>query len=369
MNEKAAPKQTVKLLVAWWPGEHDTLMSGLPTLATAILYSDAVTVLCPESDDFLEMRDYSDFSAAGGPPVDTLTLDQQQPLPDRGGFGPVFPDVWDELRAAYEEAGRSALASGDTAAAGHALACLDVIEDGDTSRLGRDPELRPLVSSYEIRNAAGRFDVWDDVHAALLAGYLSAMAAETHTYAILDDPTGRLRGSVTSSSWDQFMKTRGREAGLSAHVLRQLPSPKRDSWDAIAAAREGLDEPLSRFQTALAKLATTGDTDPLSKEFDAYAETAWRTEILPALDELEALVREAGLREVFFRDVLGDLKTYAGPAVGLAAALGGDLPALVSGMAGATPVVGSAYAKVRARRQRMASHEYFFYQQVATRLA
>jgi hypothetical protein len=84
-----------------------TLRRRLPTLLPALLYGDAVTVICPESDDVMEMHDYGDvYRAANGGATEYLgersrfqimSVEAAYPSEDdpggRAAMEPLVPDV------------------------------------------------------------------------------------------------------------------------------------------------------------------------------------------------------------------------------------------------------------------------------------
>jgi hypothetical protein len=165
---------------------------------------------------------------------------------------------------------------------------------------------------------------------------------QPHSYALLDDSERVLNQHARDEAAEQIRSwaaVRSREASLSATVLRRLPSPNAaEPWDVIADIRMHLQPSLRRFRAAMSEISTAAEAHPLEEDFDAYAEHVWRSRIAPALNELDELVREASIRSVFFGDVLGDLSSYAGPVIGIGAALSQALPALASAaIAAASP--------------------------------
>ena len=72
------------------------------TLLPALLYADRVTLICPESDDVMEMSDFSDLYDAfdGGSArgyEDVLDLVSMEAGNADGT--PIFPETWDGLAA------------------------------------------------------------------------------------------------------------------------------------------------------------------------------------------------------------------------------------------------------------------------------
>jgi hypothetical protein len=97
----------------WAPGgglshEEATLRRRLPTLLPALIYGDAVTAICPEADDVMEMHDFGDvYRAANGGSDEYLgersyfqimSLDAAYPSEDdddeEAAVEPLVPFVW-----------------------------------------------------------------------------------------------------------------------------------------------------------------------------------------------------------------------------------------------------------------------------------
>jgi hypothetical protein len=147
-------------------------------------------------------------------------------------------------------------------------------------------------------------------------------------------------------------------------ILKMLTEP----WDVVADIRMHLQPSLRRFRAAMSEISTAAEAHPLEEDFDAYAEHVWRSRIAPALNELDELVREASLRSVFLGDVLGDLSSYAGPVIGIGAALSQALPALASAAIAAASPTASTLAHWREKRRALRRHDFLFLREAEMRL-
>ncbi len=378
----------VDLVIGWFPhwapdgsdlSDADiTLRRRLPSLLPATLYGDKVTVICPESDDFYEMHDFSDFRNAVGPPgvadaaddaFELLSLEGGYPAASGAdeGLEPLDLEVWLGHAERYVEDTRTALRAGDESKALDSLARFIGISWGMHDYGGVDVARKqvPEASDDLIAAAEDHFpQVMDEVIPTLLWDTFCSFVDAPGAYPVIDDRGGvlrTLRDAPAGSGFEHWARIRGAEATLATSVLREIPSPRPEKpWAEAVEVRDRLAGPLARFRSAMAAMAVDAP-DPFSPEqFAEFTTHVWRTRIDPALDELEGLVREASLREVFFRDVLGDLSTYAGPALGLTSAVTDSLPALVSAAVAALPPVAKSLQNVRDRRQAFTSHDFLF---------
>jgi ABC-type transporter Mla maintaining outer membrane lipid asymmetry ATPase subunit MlaF len=110
------------------------------------------------------------------------------------------------------------------------------------------------------------------------------------------------------------------------------------------------------------------DIKPLSADFEEFIEATWIEKVQPALVELEEHTRKARFREYFFDDVVGDLKTYAGPAM---AVVGGSLAGLSAIQQIAMATIGPAAVAVASagkRRKEIQKNEFIFLHHVEKRI-
>lgn len=387
MQEQQPDK--LHVVVGWLPGVPGrSLAEGTKALAPALLYGDSVTVICPQSDDAVEMGDYFDLRDAIPGVVSFDALDTRypafdasgQPLVDEEGHflqQPYAPAVWSHLVGTYLDRAGLALAQGDNSEACENVARGAVLLEW---KYHRDDELVDAlhsdlagISHGELAGAVAiRRDYRDEVVGAWLLGAFAEVGSGVGRYPLLDDPSGLLSKEAlgqTSAGLDRHAKTRGVEAALSAAVLRSLPSPDvHADWSELASIRQDLDLPLRRFRAAMAELSIEASADQLAPDFEDVADQILRRKVWPALYELEDLVREGSIRSVFFRDVTGDLSAYARPLVGLATATAGALPGLLSAaVAAITPAV-SSVSHVARHRRAVRGHQFFFVREAGRRL-
>jgi hypothetical protein len=377
-----AVNDQLTLVVGWLPGAYprDSLASDARSLMPAALYADKVSVICPESDDALEMSDYFTLKNALPNTVDFLALSsayaQYDKNGERVGSGPLEPDVFGELFEQYLNGVEDALGDGDEETAINRLARAFALLTGNVIQYDVESILReyvPNLSPRIVRAAEGtQYGVTKEVVRDHLLSVYSKRALQPRSYALLDDSEGVLNQQVRGEAAERirgWAAVRSREASLSATVLRRLPSPSAtERWDAVADIRMHLQPSLRRFRVAMSEISTAAEAHPLEEDFDAYAEHVWRTRVAPALNELDELVREASLRSIFFGDVLGDLSSYAGPVIGIGAALSQALPALTSAAIAAASPTASTLAHWREKRRALRRHDFLFLHEAGTRL-
>jgi uncharacterized protein YbjT (DUF2867 family) len=108
---------------------------------------------------------------------------------------------------------------------------------------------------------------------------------------------------------------------------------------------------------------------PLDESFDDFIETTWVEDVAPALDELDELVRSAGIRSLFFENVLGDLKSYFSAAVALASGQIAHTP--IEGqvaIAAISPLAAAVAASYKKRRAYVA-HDFLFLKRLNDKLS
>lgn len=381
--------EELEVVVGWLPGlMGESLAHGSRGLAPALLYGDRVRVICPQSDDALEMQDYFDLRDALPGIVKFDALDSMyteldatgEPARNKDGSynqRPFAPQVWSELADRYIDVARNALLRGDNAGADVNVSKAAVLFDwghpGDDRIVDALAEYFPHMTRAQVVGAVtARSQVHDEVISNWLLGAFLEHGTGPGRYPLLDDVAGLLSGETwisASSGLSSFARARGTEAALSAAILRTLPSPSvHEEWSVFADIRRDLKLQLRRFRAAMAELAAAADINPFGPDFIDAADQILRMKVWPALAELEELVREASFRQVFFRDVTGDLSAYAGPLIGLGTAMSDTLPALMSAAIGAVTPLAASVSHGTERRREVRRHEFFFVHEAGRRL-
>jgi hypothetical protein len=379
-----------ELVVGWMPSAISrrwSLADDSPALAPAILYADRVTVLCPQSDDALERGGYFSLQKAFPETVEFRALDSLYAVRDASGkvvidasgnysFGPLVPEIWGELFNSYLQQAIEAASSNEIVTTSRVVAAMShLVRDDDLALETFAGSLTPLDPEMVMRVketlSTVRASVSEEVVSELLAAVFLHQAQLPGRYAVIDDVEGTMRSAIQSlqrADVGEWADVRGVEAALGVGLLTRLPTPRPVTWDVLLEVRKALGEPLVAFRAAMSDLALSRAEDPSDAAFDEYVDHIWRSQAEPALHELDELVREARLRDVFFRDVSGDLSAYAGPLFALATAATGRVSDLVSAaIAAVTPAL-ATLAHYRKRRLAVRSHDWFFLHEVGKRL-
>jgi hypothetical protein len=369
------------LVVAWLPAEDRSwsLLADAPSVLPALLYADKITLICPESDDFLEVEDFSELITAFGSNHgvgSTVEMVSMESGDSRGA--PIFPDIWESLAERYARAASEAITAGRRDDAIRQLARIFGLSYGAFD-FDAEERIKQLVDAADgkmlLEAEKLQYDVMArEVEPDKVASAFAKLATEPGRYGLVEDPSGLLAtGSreELATELDRWARSRSIEAKLGAEVLRRLPTPTpaEQPWMMVADLRRQLCKPLQRFRVAMAKIAQAAESDPLNDDdFASFTETILRTEVNPALEELEELTQEASLRSVFVSDVAADPNSYIGPVLGLVAAFGVAVPALIAAAVGATTPVAGALSHARKRRRALRKHDYLFLQEAQRRL-
>lgn len=174
-----------------------------------------------------------------------------------------------------------------------------------------------------------------DATGNLFEGYLEALwgvVRDRRYYPLFDEEMASLVNSAVREGLLDLSppaRGRGRQAGAATGFLGRLPTFPLASIDEVIDIRAELDRPLVRFRAEMARLTSGFEVDAFDPAFDEAAESAWMSEVRPALLELDELVEEKRLLQQFGQAV---------PASGAIGAAGG----LVAGLVSHTPLVAAA---------------------------
>jgi hypothetical protein len=369
------------LVVAWLPGGNRSwsLLADAPSVFPALLYADKITLICPESDDLMEVEDFSELCDAFDDDDDSFEGTVELVSMESGSDGaPIFPEIWESLAERYARAASEAIAAGRREDAIRQLARIFGLSHGAfyfdaedrITQLVRSADSKMIIEAEKL----GRVVMASEVEPDKVASAFARMAAEPGRHGLVEDPSRLLAArsrEELAKELDRWARSRSIEARLGAELLGRLPTPTPgdEPWMMVAELRRQLGKPLQRFRVAMARIAQAAESDPLDDDgFAAFTESVFRTEVAPALEELEELTQEASLRSVFLSDVAADPNSYIGPALGLVAAFGAAVPALIAAAVGATTPIAGARTHTRERRRALRKHDYLFIREAERRL-
>lgn len=196
---------------------------------------------------------------------------------------------------------------------------------------------------------------------------VSAALEDGSTYPVFDDLTGDfVAEAVRAGLIDAPESTadRGRYAGISSDLLRRLPLFETVSLSDILDVRRELERPLRGFREAIRDFSREIRSAGWEPGFPDEADALFREKVKPAVDRIEAEIKQhAGLREFAWKTArYGATPAAFGALIGSAA----DLPTFTVAATGAVSGLGAAGVKAMAdRRDKLKEIEeqqlYFYY--------
>ncbi len=209
---------------------------------------------------------------------------------------------------------------------------------------------------------------------AMVARVGGAVARGSLTYPMFDDGANRLAGALEAleAAGQQHVSRRpAAEVGLAGHFVGRMPAFPDATVAEIIDVRRGLQRPLIRFRGALAGMARELEEAPWDPGFRNLAESLYRSEVGPALLDLEENARDSGAFSLLRHAALSG-KPYAAAGATVAIALTGatvmpDIAALAFSVGSPLAAVATAAAEVvkeqfRLRHDRDRNQFLFLYQ-------
>ena len=366
----------LEIVVTWFSNYDANLRIGSRTIAPALLYADKVNIWSLECDEALESTDYFELRDFSDEIVEFDSLDTTYET--ENGDVKWGWEIASALVVRWHKDEISKLTTNDIE---ELWEHLKPIADIDTStakeilhrnvRGRRASVLSKRLEEIENNPNRDRYRSWGSETGTelLLANHILQTQDRV---GLLDDMRGNISTVTTQFGKDQMgvlNEVLNAEGSMGVGAIQRLPSIRQIEWSEVWDVRNQLQAPLRRFRSATAKLVEGRSEHPLDKEFADFVEVKWRSEISPAIAEIEELVRERSLRQLFFYDALGHLETYAGPGIGLGVAQAFDIALWLGAAAGAAAAGGRAVADYIKSRREIASHDFFFLYEVERRAA
>ena len=222
-----------------------------------------------------------------------------------------------------------------------------------------------MVELYQFKH----FGVDD----ALVLEYFETVAdavSSGETYPLFDDTTGGLIGSAIREQKLQTTEgamNRARHLALAGDLLQRLPVFDLASVGEVIDIRRALDIPLVRFRGAIIKFALSIENAPWDADFAHDAENVFRSEIEPAILDIEESIRSnTYLRELTHKLATKTIVVGSESAFGLLLSSFSDLPKMVAASLGiAVGIATIAWDTARERSNRLKEIErnqlYFYY--------
>jgi hypothetical protein len=225
----------------------------------------------------------------------------------------------------------------------------------DIDPLGLDPValLQDSVLMASGRTAPGSRD---KVVAALIEAIATAASLRSTTYPLFDDGANDLARTMIRAGMitDPSVEWAG-QSGLASHFVGQLPAFPGATMSEILDLRGVLRPTLVRFRSALVGMTNTIELAPWEPEFVHAADDLWRSDVAPALADLEQNARDAGAFSLLGHAASSPRPYAAGGAtliLGFTAA--SSMPAFAAAaIALGAPLVTAATAAVEVAKRRM----------------
>jgi hypothetical protein len=372
----------MQITVATTSEQQDlTLADELRLVKAALLYADKVTLASPATAMVLAasrlmnvdpVERHRRLLGLAAPLMDP-EVRQYVPLVTQRRFRRQFPN-YVQLKAMLD---RSANDVADVLEAigqqAHMPELRTAISAGllEIDELALDPTA--LMTDAVLR-ASGHTPTEGSTDAALramVARVGSAVAPGSLTYPMFDDGANRLAEALEAAGQQHVSRSPAAEVGLAGHFVGRMPAFPDATIAEIIDVRRGLQRPLVRFRGALAGMARELEEAPWDPEFRTLADSMYRSEVEPALLDLEEKTRDSGALSLLRHAALSG-KPYAAAGATVAIALTGarvmpDIAALAFSVGSPLAAVAAGAAEMvkeqlRLRQDRDRNRFLFLYE-------
>lgn len=363
---KSSSSGSFRMVVAAHPGSSLTIVPELDLVKAALLYGDKVTLISPVTTMFLRVEGLKRFTplqqielmrrvAPILKPPDELS-DFEQGLEQvenflrktaRGGSGgerllragllQKFEPIQRTLADAVKEIGDSAGIDQLAVARAKGLVQIENADPGDAMDL--------LVACLFAAKLAETGERADDSHTNRIVETfvekLSRHLSSGREYLIFDESIANLTESAIREGL--FTPAKG-PAGRSAQAMTasalmgRLPTFPSATVDEVVDIRTELAPSLTQFRSAMVTISKSFSSAPWEADFGDEIRDAWVQSVLPAVESIDASVKDNKSLLSLATDISGSANTaYPGLAI-VGTGLAGHL--------GAVAVVGGALAAV-----------------------
>jgi hypothetical protein len=188
---------------------------------------------------------------------------------------------------------------------------------------------------------------------AMVARVGGAVAPGSLTYPMFDDGASRLAAAIEAldgAGRRDVSRRPAAEVGLAGHFVGRMPAFPDATVAEIIDVRRGLQRPLVRFRGALAGIARELEEAPWEPGFRDLADSLYRSEVGPALMDLEENTRESGALSLLRHAALSRAP-YAAAGANVAIALAGAT--VIPDLAALALAVGAPFAMIAASAAEM----------------
>ena len=164
---------------------------------------------------------------------------------------------------------------------------------------------RNIISVYDY--SYNGFSV-DELTGGYFANILGTIK-HGESFPLFDSISSEVLGAVVDTKILDFSKTDMeviRHAGVANNILSTLPTLERASVDEILDFKKTLKEPLDNFRTAIYKFSEQITSMPWDDDFKYECIKLYDTEVVPKVNEINALSSETSVLKNFGSKVLSD---------------------------------------------------------------
>jgi len=381
------------MVVAANPGSSISIAPELDLLKAALLYGDKVTLLSPVTTMFLRVEGLEKFT-----PREQIELMRRvapilMPADDVPAFRSGIEEVDDFLRSTARggSAGQRLLRAGllQKFAPVQRMLSEAVLEITDSA--GIDQLARSRAKGLLQIESADPGDAMD----LLVSCILSAKLAETgernedsHTdrivetfvdklskhlssgreYLIFDEPIANLtEAAIREGLFTPAKGPAGRcaQAMAASGLMGRLPTFPTATIDEVIDIRSELAPSLTQFRSAMVTISKSFSSAPWETDFEDEVHDAWVESVLPAVESIDASVRDNSSLLTLATGITGAVNTaYPGLAIvgaGLVGHLGAVSAIAAGALAGAAPILQPVRDRKKADSEIRMQPFYFLY--------
>lgn len=338
----------------------------------ALLYADRVTLASPRAILFAAIAGY--LVASPAQRKDTL-IEIAARHPDGTGLS----EYWNYLRTKKQRTkdeiinARQLERKLEEVGRDWAKQTEEMLEEAKASELGR--AMQAGVLDLDTLGADRLDEPYSTEAITRELGALieTVLTPESSTYQMFSELTGRhARALVSEGKIAGAELAPATQAGVAGRFISAMDAFPDAPMDVVLDARGKLQGPLRRFRggvTRLSRELSAGGIDALDPRFQRASADLYREYVAPAMQEIEELSREIGLRNALLRSSPKAARDVALATMALVATTGGgvgELATLAAG--GAADLVGRTATRQRELREKRDKNEFVFLYEADKRL-
>jgi len=359
-------------VVALTAGRGLEMTDELALCKAALLYADRVTLASPKAVMFASIASY--LVASPGQRREAL-MEMVAGLPD--GAGPAA--VWRAMEAKKHKTAPEIIALKqmekklETSGREMAAKIEEMLEEAKAGELERAMQAGVLdLDALGADQLAEPYSKDGITHAVTeLIG--EVLSPRSTTYPMFSELTGGLaRAMVNEGKIAGAELAPATQAGVAGRFISAIDAFPDAPMDVVLDARGQLLGPLRRFRAGVTRLsrelAATG-IDVLDPRFERSSADLYREHVAPALQEIEELSREIGLRNALLRTSPTVARDVALATMALVMTTGGGVEELAKLAApAAADLVGRTALRQRELREKRDKNEFVFLYEAERRL-